>query len=90
VLLMGKKNPVLDKVRKEAYEIGLKNGIKIGEEIGEKKGVDKASQFFADKVDGLVKVPGIGPKLYQKFVEHFGKQYFREVDENERDKKNHK
>ena len=38
-----------------------------------------ATQFFAERFEGLEKVPGIGPKTVKLFVEHFGKEYFREV-----------
>lgn len=74
---MGKRNPVLDKARKEAYEIGFKNGM----DIGVKTGIQQTSDFFAQKFDEIGKIPGIGPKTVEKFVNAFGREYFVKVDE---------
>lgn len=65
------KNPVLIKARQEAYNKGFTNGFEQGR--------DNACLLFATKFDGLDKVPGIGPKLMERIVNHFGREYFEEV-----------
>ncbi len=63
-----KKNPVLQKKFDEGYEVGFKNGA----EYGQRAAVD----FFANKFEGLEKVPGIGKKTLSKLRKHLGEQYF--------------
>ncbi|MBO1515583.1 hypothetical protein [Metabacillus bambusae] len=72
---MGKKNPVIVKARQEGYN----DGFKIGFEQGVETGRINATYILASRFDGLNKVPGIGPKMLQKIVNHFGKEYFQEV-----------
>jgi flagellar biosynthesis/type III secretory pathway protein FliH len=69
-----RKNPVLDKVRKEGYE----NGFQIGFEAGERMGAQKAIDFFISKLEGLPDVPGIGPETIKKIKKQIGNQYFGE------------
>ena len=66
-----KPNPVLQKVREEAYNQGFTKGYEMAQ--------DNAVITFASKFDGLEKVPGIGPKLMEKIVNHFGSEYFEKV-----------
>jgi hypothetical protein len=66
------KNPVLEKVRQEAYNKGFKKGVEMGQ--------DNACLIFASKFEGLQEVPGIGPKLMEKIVNHFGREYFEVVE----------
>lgn len=66
------KNPVIQKAREEGYKAGFEVGLKHGKE--------SACYFFASKFDELDKVPGIGPKIMEKVVRHFGAEYFKEVD----------
>lgn len=70
-----KKNPVIIKARQEGYN----TGFKIGFEQGVESGRNNATYFLASRFDGLDKVPGIGPKMIEKIVKHFGKEYFEEV-----------
>ncbi|MCM3598681.1 hypothetical protein M4D55_23260 [Metabacillus idriensis] len=78
---MKKKNPVIEKARQDGYNQGFENGFKSGADIGK----DEACKILALKFDGLDKVPGIGPKMLQKIVTHFGREYFKEVpDESEK------
>lgn len=72
---MGKKNPVIVKARQEGYN----NGFKIGFQQGTESGRNTAVQIFAARFDELGKVPGIGPKILDKVVKHFGQEYFQEV-----------
>lgn len=62
------KNPVIQKAREEGYNTGFKKGFDLGQE--------NACLVFASKFDDLEKVPGIGPKLMEKIVSHFGREYF--------------
>ena len=62
------KNPVLIKAKQEAYNKGFTIGFEQGK-LG-------ASVFMASKFKDLEKVPGIGPKLQEKIVNHFGPEYF--------------
>lgn len=71
-----KRNSILDKARKEGYDIGFKNGVEIGKSLGR----DATSEFIAERFDGLDEIPGIGPKLYKKIVYHFGIEYFKKVE----------
>lgn len=66
-----KPNPVLQKAREESYNKGFTKGFEMGQE--------HATMILADKFDGLEKVPGIGPKLMEKIVNHFGREYFEKV-----------
>ncbi|MGY6209709.1 hypothetical protein ACXEO8_07005 [Cytobacillus firmus] len=66
-----KPNPVIQKAKEEGYNNGFKKGFELGQE--------NACLVFANKFDGLEKVPGIGPKLMEKIVNHFGRDYFTEV-----------
>lgn len=68
------KNPVILKAKQEGYEKGFTAGMKQGFEHGKYS----ACMHFADRFDGLEKVPGIGPKIMEKVVNHFGKELFRE------------
>lgn len=68
------KNPVIQKAREEGYKVGFTAGTKVGFDQGKYS----ACMFFADKFDGLEKVPGIGPKIMDKIMNHLGKEYFRE------------
>ncbi|MGQ4668613.1 hypothetical protein ACUIJN_22805 [Metabacillus halosaccharovorans] len=72
---MGKKNPVIVKARQEGYT----EGFKIGFEQGTTSGRNTAAQILAARFSELDKVPGIGPKLHDKIVKHFGQEYFQEV-----------
>lgn len=72
-----KKNPVIDKARKEGYDSGFTIGFQTGVEIGK----EEACNILATKFDGLDKLPGIGPKMMKKIVTHFGKEYFKEVQD---------
>ena len=72
---MGKKNPVIVKARQEGYN----HGFKVGFDQGVISGRNTATYVIASKFDGLNKVPGIGPKMMEKIVQHFGKEYFQEV-----------
>lgn len=68
---MAKKNPVIEKARKEGYETGFI--------MGQKFGTNAALHLFASRFEGLEKVKGIGPKTMKLIVEHFGKEYFQEA-----------
>ncbi|MFE4522165.1 hypothetical protein ACFRCQ_08400 [Cytobacillus firmus] len=70
-----KPNPVIQKAKEEGYNNGFKKGFELGQE--------NACLVLAAKFGGLEKVPGIGPKLLEKVVNHFGSEYF-EVIENEK------
>ncbi|WLR53573.1 hypothetical protein LC048_13680 [Mesobacillus subterraneus] len=70
-----KVNPVIAKAREEGYQEGYRKGTHFGFDQGKYS----ACMLFADKFDGLEKVPGIGPKMMEKIVNHFGKEYFQEV-----------
>jgi predicted nucleic acid-binding OB-fold protein len=65
---MAKKNPVLEKVRKEAYDEGFRNGFKHGR--------DSAVRFFAERFERLEKTKGIGPKTMQRIINEIGREYF--------------
>lgn len=65
------KNPVIEKARKEAYNQGFSKGYEMAQ--------DNAVITFASKFDGLQNVSGIGPKLMEKIVNHFGSEYFEKV-----------
>ncbi|VXC07338.1 conserved hypothetical protein [Bacillus sp. 349Y] len=67
---MGKKNPVIEKARKDGYDKGFKFGFEHGRY--------SACVVFADKLEGLEKVNGIGPKIIEKIVKHIGPEYFEE------------
>jgi hypothetical protein len=73
VILLGKKNPVIEKAKKEGYEAGFKAGAKFGQE--------NAVHILASKFEGLEKVNGIGPKTLELVVRHFGSDYFKELEE---------
>lgn len=66
---MKKRNPVIDKARKEGYELGFK--------VGSEHAKQYAVEAFAEKFEGLDKVPGIGPKVIEKVINHFGREYFK-------------
>lgn len=68
------KNPILEK----KFNDGFARGVKVGFEQGKYS----ACVYFADKFDGLENIPGIGPKIMEKIVKHFGAEYFKEVDSN--------
>ncbi|PAD69914.1 hypothetical protein CHH83_05770 [Bacillus sp. 7586-K] len=72
---MGKKNHHIEKVKKEEYN----NGYKQGYEHGKVAGIKMSTRTIGAKFNGLDKVPGIGPKLIEKISTHFGKEYFQEV-----------
>ena len=61
-----KPNPVLQKKWNEGYMQGKKDGIA------------QAVNFFAEKLEGLQDVPGIGEKTMRKIVDKLGHQYFSE------------
>lgn len=69
---MKKKNPVIEKARKEGYEAG----VKVGFQLGEQNGIQKAIDFFTSKFEGLENVEGIGPKTFEKIVRQLGEEYF--------------
>jgi predicted transposase YdaD len=79
IYMSKRKNPVIEK----AFENGKKEGYLLGLSHGEEKGIQKATNFFADKLEGLPKTPGIGPKTLKKLKRLIGEQYFSEVDEIE-------
>lgn len=62
-----KPNPVLQKKYLEGYQQGKKDGIA------------QAVNFFAEKLEGLQNVPGIGEKTMRKIVDKLGHQYFDET-----------
>lgn len=78
------KNPLLEK----KYQEGLLRGIEIGKalgkaegiEIGKVEGRDLTINWFEKRFEGLDKVPGIGPKITEKFVNHFGPEHFKKVE----------
>jgi 5'-3' exonuclease len=47
---------------------------------GEEIGINKATNFFKKRFDGIYDVPGIGEKTVEKLVKHFGKEYFEKVE----------
>ncbi|MCU9594620.1 hypothetical protein OEV82_09140 [Caldibacillus thermolactis] len=55
-----------------AYQLGLAKGEEIG--------INKATNFFKKRFDGIYDVPGIGEKTVEKLVKHFGKEYFEKVE----------
>lgn len=65
---MAKKNPVLDRIRKEAYEKGFAVGFKHGK--------DSAIRFFAERFERLEKTKGIGPKTMKRIIHAIGREYF--------------
>ncbi|MCM3600655.1 hypothetical protein M3175_07925 [Robertmurraya korlensis] len=65
------KNPLLQK----KYEEGKKIGIQIGSKFGFEQGKYSACMHFADKLEDLGKVPGIGPKTIEKILNHLGAEY---------------
>ena len=65
------KNPIIQKAREEGYNDGFKNGQTFGRSV--------AIEFFALRFQGLNEVKGIGPKTMELIVNHFGKEYFKEV-----------
>lgn len=73
--LAKKVNPVIQKAKETGYNEGFQKGTNFGFEQGKYS----ACMYFADRFDGLDKVPGIGPKLMEKIVNHFGREYFEEV-----------
>lgn len=68
-----KPNPVIQKARDEGYNAGFNAGMKLGFEQGKYS----ACMHFADRFEGLEKVPGIGPKSMEKVVKHFGEELFQ-------------
>jgi hypothetical protein len=62
------KNPVFEKIRKEAYDQGFAIGFKYGKE--------SATRFFAERFERLLKTERIGPKTIQRFMDVFGREYF--------------
>lgn len=62
-------------------KLGETAGFIKGYEEGFEKGQKEAVNILADRFDGLHKVPGIGPKLMEKIVNHFGSEYFKAVAE---------
>jgi hypothetical protein len=75
------KNPVIQKAKEDGYSEGFMKGSKVGFEQGKYS----ACMHFADRFDGLDKVPGIGPKIFEKVVNHFGKEYFQVQVVNEKE-----
>ncbi len=69
---MKKKNPVIEKARKDGYE----SGVKVGIQLGERNGIQKAIDFFIEKFHGLENVEGIGPKTLEKIRKQLGEEYF--------------
>lgn len=69
-----KPNPVIEKARKSGYEEGFKKGTQLGFEQGKYS----ACMFIAQKMEGLEKVKGIGPKTIQLLKDHMGREYFEE------------
>jgi predicted transposase YdaD len=78
VVLMKRKNPVLEKARKEGFEAGFRVGFAEGEKSGENKGIKKTVLFVANRFANLHKVHGIGPKTLEKIRQHFGPEYFEQ------------
>ncbi len=72
------KNPVIQKAKQEGYEKGFEAGMKMGF----KQGQYQACMALADKFEGLDEVSGIGPKILEKIVRHFGSEYFKEVEDS--------
>ena len=77
------KNPLLEKKFQEGIlkgiELGKALGKEEGREEGRQEGREIATNWFIGKIEGLVKVPGIGPKIFEKFVNHFGPEFFKKV-----------
>jgi|GEM_PF-2872443 len=69
---MAKKNPVLEKVRREAYQEGFRDGLEHGKYA--------AVCFFAERFERLEKTKGIGAKTMQRIVEAIGVEYFESRD----------
>jgi hypothetical protein len=69
------KNPVIQKAREEGYNQGYEAGFKLGNENGQYV----TANFIKQRFDGLDKVPGIGPKIFEKIVKHFGEEYFKKI-----------
>jgi hypothetical protein len=65
-----KKNPVIEKAIGEGYNEGFKFGFEHGKYT--------ACVVFANKLEGLENVKGIGPKVLDKIVKHIGEEYFEE------------
>jgi hypothetical protein len=65
---VAKKNPVIQKARQEAYNLGFINGQEIGKKL--------ATEYFAHRFNGLDQIKGIGPKTFELVVKHFGIEYF--------------
>lgn len=70
-----KKNPVIEKAKKEGYEAGFK--------VGHEMGIQKAIDFFIDKFEGLEELEGIGPKTLEKIRKQLGDQYFAKGERRE-------
>lgn len=73
--MVKKQNPIIAKAKQEGYKNGFEAGLKMGFEQGKYS----ACMHFADRFEGLEKVPGIGPKSMEKVVKHFGEELFREA-----------
>jgi hypothetical protein len=63
------KNPVIQKAKQEAYNIGFLKGQQFGRDV--------TTEYFAHKFNGLDSVKGIGPKTYELVVKHFGIEFFQ-------------
>jgi hypothetical protein len=62
------KNPVFERIRKEAYNQGFAAGFEYGKE--------SAIRFFAERFERLLKTKRIGPKTIQRMIDVFGREYF--------------
>lgn len=70
------RNPIL----KQKYDEGYQKGFERGSKLGFEQGKYSACMYLADRFDGLNQVPGIGPKIMEKIVNHFGSEYFQKVE----------
>lgn len=77
------KNPLLEKKYQEGILRGIEIGKALGREEGRQEGIqegrDITTNWFIERIEGLAKVSGIGPKIFEKFVNHFGPEFFKKV-----------
>ena len=67
------KNPVIKRAHDEGYNLGFINGTEFAKKA--------ACEYFASRFEGLQDVKGIGPKTMDIIVKHFGKEYFKKIED---------